>query len=107
MRIYQEYRETTNSSLFRKLHKSIHASCDYCSWHGYSSENKSWKWYHVYLEDEKDTYWRKAKKKGEGRFPNWKLVSKNKKQWMKKPLIQEKTWDSRTQDWDESVWLKW
>jgi len=75
MRTYLKYRETTNSALYRKLHKVQHSSCSYCKWHPsfyHSSENDRWKWYRIYKEESK--------------YPNWKLCSKNKKQWMKKKL---------------------
>lgn len=45
-----------------------------CSWCGYHrGENKEGKWYGGFLDSHI-------------RYPNWKLVSKNKKQWMKKSL---------------------
>lgn len=59
-RAYKEYLESTG-----KIH------CSYCGYH--RGENKTSKWYGGYV-DEKIKY------------PNWKLVSKNRKQWMKKPL---------------------
>ncbi len=49
-----------------------------CNWCGYHcGENKEGKWYGGFT----DSYIR---------YPNWKLVSKNKKQWMKKSLKIEK-----------------
>jgi len=66
--------ETTNRGEFNCAYKrylehkgKIH--CSYCKYH--KGENKTTKWYGGFDED--ITY------------PNWKLVSKNKKQWMKKP----------------------
>ena len=107
MRVYQEYRETTNSPLYRKLHKIVNASCSHCKWHGYHSENKVWTHYHVYVKDVEAVNWRRQKKKGEGKFPSWKLVSKNKKQWMKKPFFGHPEWDNRDQEFDERLWIKW
>ena len=83
-RIFNEYRETTNSYVFNRLHKQYHASCDRCKWHGYCSENKAWDdyYYRDYSEFPEET----SKFGRTPSYPNWKLVSKNKKQWMKKPL---------------------
>lgn len=86
MNEFNEYRITTNSSVFRKLHKHHHASCSYCKWHGSCSENDSWDWYYISTK--------KAK------FPSWKLVSKNKKQWMNKPLKFKKL----RKGWEEITW---
>lgn len=69
-----EYKTTTNRSVFNKMHKMSNASCSYCKWHGPNSENDAWDWYFINNET------------GKGKFPNWKLVSKNKKQWGKKSL---------------------
>lgn len=46
-------------------------SCNWCGYH--SGENYKGKWYGGY-------------KNSNITYPSWKLVSKNKKQWMKKPL---------------------
>ena len=69
----REYKTTTNRTVYNKLHKIKNASCSFCRWHGPTSENDSWTWYGGYRIN-------KIK------YPNWKLVSKNKKQWMKKPI---------------------
>jgi len=106
MRKNQEYKETTNSSVFKKLHKINNASCSCCSWHGPNSENDRWTSYFFFQEDVKGR-WFKNKKKGEGRYPNWKLVSKNKKQWMKKKLRLEESWDVQEEKYDEVVYFKW
>lgn len=76
MRIYQEIKETTNSYIFNKLHKknlesNKEISCCYCRYH--RGEN-----------DDKKFYGEKYE--GDIRYPNWKLYSKNKKQWMFKNL---------------------
>ena len=75
---FQEYRQTTNSSVFKKLHKRFHTDCSYCAWHGPYSENDCWKGYTL-----------NPNNRNLSRFPNWKLCSKNKKQWMKKNFIFE------------------
>ena len=33
MSLRDEYEETSNSSVWRKLHKRFHARCSYCKWH--------------------------------------------------------------------------
>jgi len=72
-----ELETTTNNSVYKKLYKEKYASCSYCKWHSQHSENDAWDNYSI----------SKAKNSREKRsYPNWKLVSKNKKQWMKKPL---------------------
>ena len=58
--------------------------CSWCAYH--RGENKEGKWYGGFT----DSYIR---------YPNWKLVSKNKKQWMKKTLKIEKKlsrWNNRS-----------
>ena len=34
MGLREEYKETDNSSVWRKLHKRFHARCSICPWHG-------------------------------------------------------------------------
>jgi hypothetical protein len=67
---------TTNRGEFNRAYKfyleqksRIH--CSYCKYH--RNENYTGKWYGGYSEE-------KIK------LPNWKLVSKQPKQWMKKPI---------------------
>ena len=67
-RVYKRYLE----------HKEIH--CSYCKFH--RGENDTRKWY-----GGRENY---DKKEIKIRYPNWKLVSKNRKQWMKKPMVVEK-----------------
>ena len=69
-----EYRTTTNSSVYNKLHKQVlqkegKICCSYCKYHKH--ENKTNKWYgimdliHISIN----------------RYPSWKLASKKDKQW--------------------------
>lgn len=96
MKPMQEYNTTTNSSVYRKLYKEKNASCSYCKWHGPSSENGRW-----------DCYFKNAwKGKKKAKYPNWKLVSKNKKQWMKKTLIFEES-NNQYSQWDYWIEIKW
>jgi hypothetical protein len=96
MKSIQEYTTTVNRSVYNKVHKERHARCSYCKWHGPHSENDSWKCYY------KSDYNGKAKEK----YPNWKLVSKNKKQWMKKTLIFENVTNSHGR-WTYWINIKW
>lgn len=68
----QEYKTTTNRTVYNRLRKEKLSYCSYCKWHG--------NFYHLSENDQWKSYWLQGTK------PNWKLVSKNKKQWMKKPL---------------------
>lgn len=79
MEKYDDYRYvydwTTNRTAYnkarkRRLDSSGEIHCSYCSYN--KGENSKIKWYYI---DEN----------GKGRHPSWKLISKNRKQWMKKP----------------------
>jgi len=76
---------TTSRSEFNRAYKGflekkglIH--CTYCGYH--KSENSDTKWYGGYIYDDMETC---CGKRINTRYPNWKLVSKKPKQWMKKP----------------------
>ena len=68
---------TTNRGEFNRAYKRYlehivdGIGCSYCKYH--RGENTTTKWYGGYI-DEKI------------RHPSWKLVGKNKKQWMNKPI---------------------
>ena len=69
--------ETTNRKVYNRTLKMYREQkgiihCSFCQYH--CGENRTTKWYGSSLNDDKI------------RYPNWKLVSKNRKQWMKKPL---------------------
>jgi len=90
-RAYKHYLEKTG-----KIH------CSYCGYH--RNENKTSKWYGGIIYDDMETCC--GKRKGiNTRFPNWKLVSRNRKQWMKKPMVvtKEKT------PWNNNIYIgiKW
>ena len=77
----KEYKTTTNNRVFKILHKEQYASCSYCTWHsrwfGKQNENDAWKFYCI---DHDQSKWNIT------RYPNWKLCTKNKKQWMRKAI---------------------
>lgn len=66
---------TTNRKVYNRARKEyisgINGDCPICRYH--KGENYEGKYYGGY-DNERITY------------PSWKLVSKNRKQWMKKPL---------------------
>lgn len=97
MKKSNEYNTTTNRSVYNKLYKRRHASCDYCKWHGPHSENDQWDSYSV----SKTVKGRETK-----RYPNWKLVSKNSKQWMEKPL-KYKEYTKRPHFWEYYYDIIW
>ena len=74
--------KTTNRGEFNRAYKKhlegngkIH--CSYCGYH--ESENSEKKWYGGYVYDDMEIC--RGKRKGTNtRYPNWKLVSKNRKQ---------------------------
>lgn len=81
MRKIQEFKETTNSRVYRLLNKEVYSSCSFCRWHPnfwHPSENQKYKFMHYFENIYTDNI--------EGVYDhyNWKLSSKNKKQWMKK-----------------------
>lgn len=63
-RAYKKYLEKTRNSI----------GCSRCKYH--KGENKTTKYYGGQFVNEKWNI----------KYPNWKLVSKNPKQWMKKPI---------------------
>ena len=86
-RAYKRYLESTG-----KIH------CSYCSYH--RGENNTSKWYGGIANDDMEIC--RGKRKGTNtRFPNWKLVSKNRKQWMKKPT----KFEYHYSNWSERVYI--
>lgn len=77
-RVYKDYLE----------HKKNGIHCSYCKYH--RGENRTNKYYGGINEI---------------RYPNWKLVSKNRKQWMRKQLkIIEKPFDGYKRIWTIITW---
>jgi len=79
MKVKKTVKETTNRGVFNRAYKEylerksrIH--CSRCGYH--KGENYAGKWYGGH-DNEKI------------KLPNWKLVSKNPKQWMEKPIIKK------------------
>ena len=94
MKVKKIVENTTNSSEFNRAYKrylehrpnGIH--CSYCKYH--RNENRTTKYYGGINEI---------------RYPNWKLVSKNRKQWMKKPVkVIDDLYAGNTRIWTEITW---
>lgn len=89
MRVKNITKTTTNRGEFNRAYKEylerkgkIH--CSYCGYH-HNENADGKKWYGGYVYDDMEVC--RGKRKGTNtRFPNWKLVSRNRKQWMKKPI---------------------
>jgi hypothetical protein len=66
---------TDHRRVYNIVLKALYADCGYCPWHANFWRNCTDAVYiHFFYEDGK--HFRN--------YPNWKLVSKNRKQWMKK-----------------------
>ncbi|MCK9445665.1 hypothetical protein M0Q50_02100 [bacterium] len=75
----ESYKWTSNRYYYNRLRKGIldstgEISCSYCSYH--EGDNNRKKYYGGQVHDNDEVC---------VKYPNWKFVSKNKKQWMKKP----------------------
>jgi len=87
------------------LEKKGKIHCSYCGYH--RGENSVKKWYGGFHYDDMETCC--GKRKGTNtRFPNWKLVSKNPKQWMTKPT-RVVTSQSNRGNWRNKIYfdIKW
>lgn len=78
MKVKKIVDQTTNRSEFNRAYKQYLESkgkihCSYCKYHRGENDDKNW--YGGFKDENKIDI----------RYPNWKLVSKNRKQWMKKP----------------------
>ena len=88
MRERIEYQTTVNRTVYNRLRKDIlerdaKIHCSFCGYH--KNENETNKWYGCFAFSEKYA-------NSMIHYPNWKLVSKNRKQWMKKKLKKENLW---------------
>jgi hypothetical protein len=98
MKIRKEYETTNNLGVYNKARKEIleregKIHCSYCKYH--DNENNTNGWYGGYetfgyrkLPSGKKDYSERVEYI-DIRYPNWKLISKNKKQWMKNNLKRE------------------
>ena len=95
MRYIEELRSTTNNYVYNRLRIPYDSSCGYCGLGSRCNRARKNKWYHrsrrykkqINISPEGYKYRVITDEfQYEGIYPNWKMVSKNKKQWMKKPL---------------------
>ena len=101
MKVNKIVKKTTNRGEFNRAYKrylegkgKIH--CGYCGYH--KNENSEKKLYGGFVYDDMETCC--GKRKGTNtKYPNWKLVSKNSKQWMQKPIkiiASKSRWNNNT-----------
>ena len=81
MKAYKRLKTTTSRSDFNKLYKRSLENrgkirCSWCPYHGGENDTKEW--------FGSINWWKKPTVIVRTKYPNWKLVSKNKKQWMNK-----------------------
>lgn len=71
---------TTHRGTYNRANKNLHAACPRCKWHrGCAEQGPKKMCYHGFIDGTLD-------RSNFISIYNWKLVSKNKKQWMKKRL---------------------
>jgi len=92
MKVKKIVDSTTNRYVFNRAYKEYlerkgKIRCSYCQFH--KNENDNRKWYggikHNEFYDDMLTCYGGVKET-HTRYPNWKLISKNKKQWMNKGI---------------------
>jgi hypothetical protein len=82
MKRHRCLKETSHRRTYNLVRKELYAVCARCKWHpGFWKSCWDNPYIHMYMED------------GTGQvknYANWKLVSRNRKQWMKKRFIKVK-----------------
>ena len=81
---YNDYRWTTNRSYYNKLRKYYLAGCSYCKWNKGENFRGSYFSNDAAVKGEWTPYTWIPEKTFQLKYkrPNWKLASKNAKQWM-------------------------
>lgn len=105
MRICDELRTTTNSAVFKKLYKGKVSPGCYTKWHGYHSDHDPWPGYYAFAP--KHGHHEVIHWVHRGKYPNWKLVSKNKRQWMKKKLYIRRHFNQQRQAFYNYMSIYW
>ncbi|WP_343671000.1 hypothetical protein [Chitinophaga sp.] len=85
MKHHKSLKETMHRRTYNLVSKNLYARCCRCPWHG-NFWTTCWDIRYSYLEYCEDGTDKPEKLKYRD-HPNWKLVSKNPKQWMKKKFI--------------------
>lgn len=111
MRYFDEYNTTTNNYVYNRVRIPYESTCGWCGLGSRCNHRQKQKWYAVkhqqpwtYDPDYHSMHTDFRVTKREATYPNWKLVSKNKKQWMKKDTW-KKFYDRRRNDLDYEI--KW
>lgn len=100
MRDLEILKKTTNRSVYNKLYKKQleqrgKIRCSYCGYHSGENDKKNWYGTIFCFKDKKHRI----------KYPSWKMVSKNSKQWMKKPIkFKLKTLKWSGEQYTEIVW---
>ena len=88
----KRFRDLYSTTTDRRTHNIVHINCvTGCCMKCAIRRRQTW--YHIWDDKKQSSY------------PNWKLVSKNKKQWMVKPLIfKEKTSHYYSKVYTDIIW---
>ena len=89
----EDYEWTINRPYYNKLRKRQleHVGDIGCSFCGYNrGENSKIKRYGINVD-------------GDNRYPSWKLVTNNRKQWMEKPYHPEEDYDLEWSAWSGNI----
>lgn len=89
MRYFDEYRWTTNNYVYNRVRIPYESPCGWCGLGSRCSNGYKHHWYRV-APEQPWTYERGGTcefkiRKRKAKYPSWKMVSKNRKQWMNKP----------------------
>jgi len=79
---------TTDNKTYNAISKDLYAQCHRCRWHG-----SFWKFCYdqnIRFMSYEDDGTNKSYKQRFRHHYNWKMVSKNRKQWMKKKLLMKR-----------------
>lgn len=116
MRFIEEYKTTTNNFVFNRVRIPYDSNCGYCGVSSGCNKRRKHKFYEVgrrykkKFNEELGYRVRTDEYELKGRYPNWKMVSKNKKQWMEKstylkPIVYHVSW--MQERYPEKNEIKW
>ncbi|WP_343690044.1 hypothetical protein [Chitinophaga sp.] len=98
MKNYERLKDTMDRRTYSIVRKELYAVCSRCSWHaGFWSACLDNPFVEMsYEEDEEGGRFRN--------YPNWKMVSKNRKQWMGKKFI---PYERHVKDGRVVIYFRW
>ncbi len=116
MRFIEELKTTTNNFVYNRVRIPYDSNCGYCGVSSGCNKRRKHKIYEVgrRYKSKFDKVRRYKVRTDEydikGRYPNWKLVSKKKKQWMNKPtylepMVYHVTW--MQERYPNDSYIKW